>query len=267
MKHGIAGFVFTIVVILMLGGCARGQTVDMYKLPGYIMHAGGVTPDGLAGTNSIEALNNSYENGNYWIELDFNQTSDGVWVCLHDWYAYYSEKLTGALVPDRQTFEKYRTATYGYESPTLDTLAGWMKEHPLAVIVTDVKDNNPGFVKHISESYPDLADRFVIQIYSRDEYAFVEECGFERIIYTLYKEVPERRYDTELLRDFVQSREKLIALTYAIDPENADAIASVAELGIPLYVHTVNDPQEQALWFETGAYGFYSDYKEDADDK
>ncbi|MBE6606516.1 MAG: hypothetical protein E7635_05725 [Ruminococcaceae bacterium] len=259
----ITVLVLAVATVLMLGACNAKQNEDIFALPKYIMHAGGVMSDGRAETNSIDALNASYENGNYWLELDFNRTSDGKWVCVHDWDAFYSVGVTGMKNPDSQTFEEHRKSAYGYESPTLDVLIRWMKKHPKAVIVTDVKENNQEFARYVSESYPELAERFVIQIYNRDEYKAVAESGFERIIYTLYKELPEQRYDTELLSDFVQNSEKLIALTYAGYRENAEDISAVCELDIPVYIHTINDPADQSYWREFGAFGFYSDYVAD----
>ncbi len=228
------------------------------ELPARIMHAGGETPDGLRGTNSIEAINASYEKGEYWLELDFCLTSDSRFVCLHDFDAYYSNGITGVDLPDYETFEKIRKTTYGYESPTLDSLIVWLDSHPKATIVTDVKENNLEFARTVAESYPDYVRRFALQIYGRDEYAEAVSLGFDKIIYTLYRQ-PFERYDAELMREFVAQSEKLIALTYADDRENAEAIAEIAKLGVPVYVHTINTVEDQNYWRELGVYGFYTD--------
>lgn len=227
-------------------------------LPARIMHAGGETPDGLRGTNSIEAMNASYEKGEYWLEIDFCPTSDMRFVCLHDFYAYYSKSTTGVEIPDFETFEKIRKTTYSYESPTLDSLILWLDSHPKATIVTDVKENNLEFARTVAESYPDYVRRFAVQIYGRDEYAEVVSLGFDKVIYTLYRQ-PLERYDAELMREFVAQSEKLVALTYAADVENTDAIAKIVEIGLPVYIHTVNSADEQKFWRELGAYGFYTD--------
>lgn len=264
MRPGLIRLAASLLSVLMLGKPSQVQITDIPEPPAYIMHAGGVMPDGRIGTNSIEAMNASYEDGNYFIELDFVKTSDGKWVCVHDWDAFYSERITGAKIPDMQTFEMYRKSAYGYESPTLEVLTEWMDEHPEAVIITDVKDDNPGFVKYVGENYPLMTERFIIQIYNRDEYKIAADSGFQNIIYTFYRESVQNRYDTEVLNSFVQDSEKLIALTYADDRANADKIAEVCELGIPVYIHTVNDPKDRLFWKELGVYGFYCDYVADA---
>ena len=203
-------------------------------------------------------MNASYEKGEYWLELDFSLTSDSHFVCLHDFYAYYSKDLTGVDVPDYETFEKMRKSTYGYESPTLDSLIPWLDEHPMAVIVTDVKENNLDFARTVAKEYPDYIKRFALQIYGRDEYEAAVSLGFDKIIYTLYKQ-PSERYDTELMRKFTEKSDKLVALTYSADKENADSIAEIVTLGIPVYVHTINTLEEQNYWRDLGVYGFYTD--------
>ena len=250
--------IFICVVACIVGLCGCAAPTEDYVIPEYIMHAGGETPDGQQGTNSIEAMNASYEAGEYWLELDFCPTSDSKYVCLHDFYAYYSKEITGVEVPDYETFEKIRKTTYGYESPTLDSLVLWLDEHPKAVIVTDVKENNLEFVRTVAETYPDYVRRFALQIYGRDEYEAAVSFGFDKIIYTLYKQ-PFERYDTELIREFVKKSDKLIALTYSADMENTDSIEEITGLGVPVYVHTINTPEEQSFWRELGVYGFYTD--------
>ena len=259
----MADFVMKIKVLIcviacVVGLCGCAAPADDFVLPEYIMHAGGETPDGQRGTNSIEAMNASYEAGEYWLELDFCPTSDIHYVCLHDFYAYYSKGMTGVDIPDYETFEKLRKTAYNYESPTLDSLIPWLDEHPKAVIVTDVKENNLDFVRQLSENYPDYVRRFALQIYGRDEYDAAVSLGFDKIIYTLYKQ-PFERYDTELMREFVKKSDKLIALTYSADMENTDSIAEIATLGVPVYVHTINTKEEQDYWRNLGVYGFYTD--------
>ena len=260
MKLGIGRRLILPILFLLIVGWAVRAELDVDELPTYIMHAGGTTVDGRTGTNSIEALDTSYENGHYWIEVDFNWTSDDSLVCLHDWQSTYSYNLTGVLVPNLELFESLGISTYGYESPTLDTLIKWMQEHPLAMIVTAVKENNQRAVERISKDYSQFIDRFIVQIYNQDECSFVEACGFENIIYTLYRVPMEQRYDIESLRNFVENSEKLDAITVAEDRDNSNRIASLVELGIPIYVHTVNDPEAQAFWRDLGVHGFYCDY-------
>lgn len=43
----------------------------------YILHAGGITPAGTVGSNSLEALDYSYQRGYRAMEVDFFWTTDG----------------------------------------------------------------------------------------------------------------------------------------------------------------------------------------------
>lgn len=227
---------------------------------GYVLHAGGSTPAGEIGTNSVEAMNHSYEQGYYWLEMDFNWTSDGALVCLHDWDAYYAENRTGVPVPDLSLFESLRTTLYDFESPTLDSLVLWLKDHPKAVIVTDVKDDPIKAAALIAVRYPDMMDRFAIQIYHPEEYEIVEGLGFEKILYTLYLLTYQEKYDADALAAFAKGKEHLMAFIVGEAPENPNLIKNIADIGLPVYMHTINDPESQANWRKYGVDGFYCDY-------
>ena len=72
--------------------------------PLMILHAGGVTPEGVTGSNSLEALEHSYENGFRLLELDFSWTCDGELVCVHDWNAFYGRILSILFIPYFQNY-------------------------------------------------------------------------------------------------------------------------------------------------------------------
>ena len=218
----------------------------------YIMHAGGVTPNGIVGSNSIQAMQRSYKNGQYWLELDFEWTSDGHLVCTHDWDAWYTRIYTGADVPTLARFEKLRKTTYGFESPTLNSLILWLRTHPKAKIVTDVKSNNVKAAEIISK-YTDLKDRFIIQIYSPDDYDKVATLGFKNIILTYYRIFPQN-ISVEAIKN-----KTLLACTFPASEDYKAAMTAFIKAGIPVYVHTVNGEAEQQKWFDFGVSGIYCD--------
>ena len=222
------------------------------SLPKYIMHAGGVLPNGRVGTNSIQAMQHSYKNGQYCLELDFVWTSDGQLVCTHDWDAWYTRRYTGADVPTFARFEKLRKTTYGFESPTLNSLVFWLRAHPKATIVTDVKDNNLKAVEMFSK-YKDLRDRFIIQIYSPEEYDKVTSLGFKNIILTFYRIVPQNVSLASV------KGKNLVACTFPAQDDYKNAMSEFIKAGIPVYVHTINDKNEQKQWFDFGVSGIYCD--------
>ena len=245
-------FILLLTAILIFSSLVITGSAANEALPKYIMHAGGVTPRGVAGSNSIQAMQNSYKSGQYWLELDFEWTSDGHLVCTHDWDAWYTRTYTGTDVPTLARFEKLRKTTYGFESPTLKSLISWLRCHPKARIITDVKSNNLKAVEIISK-YTDLRDRFVIQIYSPDEYDRVSALGFKNIILTFYRILPQN-----ISLDMVKNK-NLLACTFPASEDYKTAIKTFKNANIPVYVHTVNGKAEQQKWFDFGVTGIYCD--------
>ena len=97
----------------------------------------------MTGSNSLEALEHSYENGFRLLELDFSWTCDGELVCVHDWNAFYG-RILDTDSPTLAQFEAVRDSTYGFTSLTLDHLIAWLREHPGVSIVTDIKEGLRG---------------------------------------------------------------------------------------------------------------------------
>ena len=110
-----------------------------------MVHGGGLI-DGYAGSNSLEAVNASYEAGHRTLELDLLLSSDGVPVCLHDWSMYYSNDITDGVPMTLEAFRAVRIFER-YTPLDLETLAEWLTAHPDVQIITDVKDNNLGVLR------------------------------------------------------------------------------------------------------------------------
>ena len=98
-----------IISLLILGSCVltnycvsipepiRTDVTEYIEIEGvnkdkFILHAGGVTPNGILGSNSLEAVEHSYDNGYRVLEIDFCWTEDNHLVCVHDWDAYYAHR-------------------------------------------------------------------------------------------------------------------------------------------------------------------------------
>lgn len=228
--------------------------------PIFILHAGGVTDKGVTGSNSVEALDKSYENGYKVMEIDFSWTSDKNIVCVHDWGGYYARKF-GKWSLTTDEFESARFNTYDFTSLTLDHLAEWMELHPDIVIITDIKENNVEGVKIIAEKYPELIDRFCIQIYDESEYDEVYNLGFKNIIFTLYQLSWLEKIDTKSIVKFAKAHD-LVGLTFSYElveliPNYVD---NLAKAGVPLFVHTVNDYHQQIKYLNMGFSGVYTDF-------
>ena len=76
-------------------------------IPPLIIHAGGRI-DGVTGTNSLEALEETYAVGGRAIEIDFDWTSDGHLVCIHD----FTDRFTTQLNGEPCTLEEFLNIRY-----------------------------------------------------------------------------------------------------------------------------------------------------------
>ena len=236
----------------------KKSTID--TLPKTIIHACGEI-GGVVGSNSLEALNATYEKGYRFIEIDFVLSSDGVPVCLHDWSKYYSLQLTDKPVTKAQ-FEK--VILFGkYTSMTLDSLAEWMKEHDDAYIITDIKEDNLNVLRRIARKHPEIIGNIIPQIYQYDEYVPVRALGYSNIILTLYR-LPTYfdKANAEYNSTFAANH-GLLAVTADATLANSNFVNSFVSKGIPLYVHTVNDEAAQQKFFSMGVTGVYTDYAKD----
>lgn len=239
---------------LFLSGCSTARPDPLY-----ILHAGGVTPDGISGSNSLEALDHSYENGYRIMEIDFCWTEDDQLVCIHDWDAYYARMLNKERVT-MEEFEQLRYGTYGFTSMTLADLAPWMEAHEDAAIVTDIKERSVEGFRMIAEQYPHLQERFWVQIYHPTDYDTVRELGFENIILTIYQMTWEEKQNVSELAKFARTH-TLKGLTYPIELHDwfPEFTPTLLKTDTPLFIHTVNDPQQQQELFALGISGIYTD--------
>jgi len=222
-----------------------------------IAHAGGGI-DGDTYTNSLEAANYNYDLGFRYFELDFTVTSDNRLVCLHDWEGSFERSFD--LPPrGRVTYDEFlRLADEHarYSIFTLDRLAQWMDEHPDAVIVTDIKEQNPEMLKVIAETLPNFSSRVIPQIYQPENFARVKALGFSQVIWTLYL----YRGSNESVLEWVSRFEEPCAVTMPPARAKTDLPQRLSELNVPTYVHTINT-EEAATYYlvEQGVTEIYTD--------
>lgn len=225
------------------------RTLALVAEPVYIIHACGMI-DGVAGTNSLEALCSAYDHGYRIVEIDFNATSDGRLVCIHDW---------GIGAP--LSYEEFLKTRPGGRFTPLDAglLAEFMHGHPDLRVVTDVKDDNVSALRRLAEEYPELRDSFIVQIYSEDELQPVREAGFGSVIYTLYALTWNEKTDAERIAAFAKEN-KLFGVTFSSELTNVEGfVRTLAGSGIPIFTHTVNDASEVRREMRMGVCGFYTD--------
>lgn len=232
----------------------------------YIIHAAGrltgVDRDGVTrtydGSNSLEGMQQCIEAGCEVIELDFNFTSDGYLACIHDWYTEYADEITNNVPLTLEEFLACRI--YRNFTPIwLGDVVEFLRENDGLYIVTDIKDDNIAGITAIAEYAPDLKDRFIVQIYSEDEYDAVRELGFEYVIYTLYRLDWSPKVDWRSLGKFSRTH-PLVGFTFSYELCSVDGyVDGMLSSGTPLYIHTVNGDTEQQPYFDMGITGIYTD--------
>lgn len=222
-----------------------------------VAHAGGAVGN-VVSTNSLEALaaNSSYFD---YFELDFSETSDGHPVCLHDWDAAFSA-LLGPDSPSNGgpvTLSEFeRTIDQSPWTPcTVDSLSGWMQSNPTAIIVTDVKtDDNVATLKKLFTGLPDANRRVIPQVYSADEARVVYEVGFDQTILTLYR-------DNRTASEIVATLDGLDFFAVTVPKQRAQHLAGpIADTGLYVYAHTVNNYKELAELRSFGVTEIYTDF-------
>ena len=247
----------------------------------YVAHAGG----GIAGktyTNSIEAIANSYNRGFRLIEVDFSPSSEGDWFCLHDlseveigrgesWLIktvdrfllqfiskhYDHEWLVHGLIAKTERIKSWIEAeaeSTGFHHCTLPEVAAFAQANPDVYVITDTKYWNKRLLISLSSLGRDF---FIPQVYSVDEFFFAKSLGFEKIIYSLYK---EKGYDgvTKLL-DYPQLYAITIPVSWYLSDLQSDfnPYQGLSKYSGRLFVHTLN---ECFHFSEPKPTGIYTDW-------
>lgn len=102
----------------------------------FIAHAGGEIL-GHKYTNSLEALEQSYNKGFRYFELDLIITSDNYIVASHDWDMWVSQTgYKGQIPPTLQEFKKYKILD-SFTPLDFKDINDWFDEHKDTFLVTD----------------------------------------------------------------------------------------------------------------------------------
>ena len=244
-------FIFTVRPVYLSAGPEVEELRREIWDQKHIVHAGGAlrtqAGDEVIYTNSLDALWNMYDAGNRFCEIDIRETSDGVLVCAHGDETYLANGSDLPADAESESFLSERL--FGEFQPmTVEKLAAFMHEHPDLYIVTDAQGDNLKISRKLAETYPDLRNRFIIQIYHENEYDSIRELGFRNLIYTLYRAEDEER-NLWKIAHFAETHE-LVGITIQKEQfySTKNRIA-MAHSGVPFMFHTVDDPGEMEKMF------------------
>jgi len=224
--------------------------VEPPKSPVLIAHGGGEY-QGQTVSNTKEALDYNYTKGHRYFEVDLNWTSDSHLVLVHDWQYNYKALFTDAAgIPSLKEFES-KCMKAGTTQLSLVSLYRWLRRHPNAIIITDVKRRNVDALARISKTAGVLGQRFIAQIYEPSELEPVRALGFHKIILTLYR----INMDESQILTFLRNH-KIFAITLSV--RKAFAFFNLRNLkntGVRLYVHTINHPKVLHYFRQLGVDG------------
>ena len=233
------------------------MAITTQSQPLMIAHAGGGINEHNY-SNSLEALEYSYNKGFRAFEMDFSWTADGELVCLHDWKKRF-KKIFGFKTKQPLTLKSFQQLldnTQGLHPCTLDTLASWVVNHKDVKIITDVKINNIKAIKKIIVKHPELQPQLIVQFYQPEEYPILKDIGFDELIWILYQ------YEGSLksVANHVESMD-LFALSMRASQVKKKPIQALQKKGVNLFVYTINqETKMNKLVNQYSVSGIYTDF-------
>lgn len=241
-----------------------------------VAHAmGGI--DGLTYSNTYEAFVANYEKGIRVFEADLLLSKDDKLIARHEWGESFSVMLGQEEMMDAGagggvwTYEEFKNAKVMglYEPLSWEDILELLQQYPDMYLVTDTKQIEPEEIDRIfteitetaERRNPELLKRIVPQIYYQSMWDDIEAIHpFESVIFTLYQ-----TYDSDESVVAFAKEKGIAAITMSATRANASLVASLNELGIPSYVHTINDRDQVLKFKRMGVYGFYTDFLEEKD--
>ncbi|WP_085525464.1 hypothetical protein [Maritimibacter sp. HL-12] len=102
-----------------------------------------------------------------------------------------------------------------------------------------MKGDTPTALKVIAARYPDLVDRFVVQIYQPEDYPLARALGFDEVIWALYRYAGD---DDDVLL-WLRHMDLNGLSPPEPDARGGLALRALEETGVLSWPHTNNDPQ------------------------
>lgn len=233
-----------------------------------ITHAlGGL--DGYTYLNSRESFINHYDKGCRFFEVDLSQTSDGVWVCRHNW-----KEPMGQWEGDKKKVlsaeEFLNTPIYGKYTPmSFEDLLKLLDEYPDAFVTIDSKQYSVRNYQRTLEDYAQYREiainaglehtlgQIIPELYNSAMYSGTTLVyKFPAYLYSLWQE-----YSIEELNDiadFCQANQ-IQAVSLYCEYWSEDVQKIFDERDILVYIYTINDEEKAREYVKAGAMGVCTD--------
>ncbi len=233
-----------------------------------ITHAlGGL--DGYTYLNSRESFINHYDKGCRFFEVDLSQTSDGVWVCRHNW-----KEPMGQWEGDKKKVlsaeEFLNIPIYGKYTPmSFEDLLKLLDEYPDAFVTIDSKQYSVRNYQRTLEDYAQYREiainaglehtlgQIIPELYNSAMYSGTTLVyKFPAYLYSLWQE-----YSIEELNDiadFCQANQ-IQAVSLYCEYWSEDVQKIFDERDILVYIYTINDEEKAREYVKAGAKGVCTD--------
>lgn len=238
---------------------------DLNKPESFVIaHAGGKLENHIY-TNSLEALNHSFEQGCRLLELDISETSDGKLVALHDWKTfkeitnYQGEKKGEEPLTEQEVLN---SKIHGKFTPlNMDSINKWFQQHPEAILVTD-KINDPKRFTNSNNGFK-FKNRLLMELFSWDAIDVANEMSitpiasqnlvfdFEKAENRLSRFYEKRKTINKLEKKGV----RYVCYSYHKITYHKKFVNSLKENGFLSYVYSVNSGKNDDEQFIYDNYG------------
>ena len=225
--------------------------------------------DGYTYLNSRESFINHYDKGCRFFEVDLSQTSDGVWVCRHNW-----KEPMGQWEGDKKKVlsaeEFLNTPIYGKYTPmSFEDLLKLLDEYPDAFVTIDSKQYSVRNYQRTLEDYAQYREiainaglehtlgQIIPELYNSAMYSgTMLVYKFPAYLYSLWQE-----YSIEELNDiadFCQANQ-IQAVSLYCEYWSEDVQKIFDERDILVYIYTINDEEKAREYVKAGAKGVCTD--------
>ncbi|MDR2084441.1 MAG: hypothetical protein LBP67_05550 [Bacteroidales bacterium] len=240
-----------VIILIILTSCNKKPINDVI-----IAHAGGAI-DGYLYTNSLEAMNLSYEKGCRLFELDLLLTSDNKLVAAHTWSDFKNFTGYPEINDTPLTEEEFMSRKiYGKYTPmNMDMINKWFKTHNDAILITD-KINKPALLY----KYFDYKDRLIMELFSWQAIDTAIEIGIEPMISSWLM-----KPDTDIEKIFSDKNIKYFAVSRTYLLKNRDLLKKLKEQKIKTYMFFSYMEYDEKYFLDNEMDYIYGIYADDMD--
>ena len=245
------------LILLFLTACqSEIEDYEDVQTMNWIAHAGG-TIESHPYSNSLEALNKSYQDGFRYFELDLIEDRNGEVVAAHDWDFWKSITACDSAVPvNREHYIKHKIY-HKYTPMDMQAINLWFAEHSDAVLVTD-KIDDP---KKLATLFVDKS-RLLMELFTFDAIKQAQELDVQFML----SDCLLNQIQGDKLKYFMDNEIPAIAVcrSYLEDWSYRKFFVDCKRHGIKVYVFCVNfepDKDEKYVFENEKKYisGMYAD--------